>query len=98
MSNKALTAELAAKSLTNASNGVGQTFAVLVNEELTTVVVYLNQTCNDILRALDTPQIRNNEIKTLHLNAQYKKLTDILNILEAQSIDNYSPNKIEATA
>lgn len=98
MSNKALTAELAAKSLTNANNGVGQTFAVLVNEELTTVVVYLNQTCNDILRALDTPQIRNNEFKTLHLNAQYKKLTDILNILEAQSIDNYSPNNIQATA
>lgn len=98
MSKKGLTAELAANCLANANNGVGQTFAVLVNEELTTVVVYLNQTCNNILRALDTPQIRNNEIKTLHLNAQYKKLTDILNILEAQSIDNYSPNTIQATA
>lgn len=98
MSNKALTAELAATCLTNANNGVGQTFALLVNEELTTVIVYLNQTCNDILKALDTPQIRNNEIKTLHLNGQYKKLVDILEILENQSVDNYSPNNIQATA
>jgi hypothetical protein len=96
MSNKALQAELAAKCLTNASNGVGQTFALLVNQELTTVVVYLNQTCSDILKHLDMPQVRNNEMVTLQLNAQYKKLTDIINILEQQSIDNYSP--VQATA
>lgn len=98
MSNKALQADLAAKCLTNANNGVGQTFAVLVNQELTTVVVYLNQTCNDILRHLDTPQVRNNEAATLQLNARYKQLTNIIDILENQCIDNYSPNKIEATA
>lgn len=98
MSKTALTAELAAKCLTNATNGVGQTFAVLVNEELTTVVVYLNQTCSDILKYLDMPQVRNNEQMTLNLNARHKKLMDIINILEEQSIDNYSPNKIEATA
>jgi hypothetical protein len=42
------------------------------------------------------PQVRNNEMVTLQLNAQYKKLTDIINILEQQSIDNYSP--VQATA
>jgi hypothetical protein len=98
MSKKALQAELAAQSLTNAKNGVGQTFAVLVNGELTTVVVYLNQTCNDILKYLDMPQVRNNEQMTLDLNARHKKLMDIIDILEEQSIDNYSPNTIQATA
>lgn len=81
------------KTVTNALaaiiKGEAQSSVTIVNAEIATLIVYLNNTCTDILIALDNPAVRNNEQTVLQLNEQHKKLSDLQIDFEQQTLENF---------